>query len=133
MVYRIGIDTGTITGYAIMKDGKLIRIGQGGIHEAMDMVRAIMMTAVSLHVVVEDARLRKWFGNNSEAKKQGAGSIKRDCKIWDDYLKWLEVSYEMKHPIRGGTKLTPEMFERLTGFKTKKGESHARDAAMLII
>ena len=40
------------------------------------------------NIIVEDADLSKenFKGENMAAKQQGAGSIKRDAKIWEDYL-----------------------------------------------
>ena len=136
--YQIGIDAGVMTGYAIAKDGKLIRIGQGAIHHVMDLVKGLTLIpepeeSIDITVVVEDARKRKWFGKDAQAKMQGAGSIKRDCKIWEDFLIDLGVTVMMVHPLRGGTKLSPETFQQITGIETKKTQGHARDAAMLLL
>lgn len=53
---------------------------------------------------VEDARQRKWFGARSSSKLQGAGSVKRDSAIWDDYLKSTGVMYRMVSPANNTTK-----------------------------
>ena len=65
------------------------------------------------------------------SKLQGVGSVKRDCTIWEDFLKDLNVSFEMVAPKRNVTKLTHEQFVRLTGYDKRTNE-HNRDAAMLV-
>jgi len=133
----IGIDPGVDTGFALYDKSakKLVVIRTCMIHEAMALViRYKAMSKVvsqGLFVIVEDARQRKYFGAGSDAKKQGAGSVKRDCKIWDDFLKSHEVDYVMRHPVKGGTKLNKEQFEKITGW-TLGTSSHGRDAAMLV-
>jgi hypothetical protein len=85
-----------------------------------------------IFVRFEDARTRKFFkGENVAAKQQGAGSIKRDCKIWEDYLTDHNIPYD--HPTAGKTKTKYDQnhFEKLTGWK-QRTSNHARDAAMLV-
>lgn len=136
MIY-IGIDPGVKTGIAaIVPPNKFINTMP--IHQAFGVVDAIINTSISkVHVRVEDARQRKWFGNNSQAKLQGAGSIKRDCKIWEDFLKDHSedskgnITFEMVHPVKGGTKINSNLFKKITGIDDRTSE-HARDAYMLI-
>jgi hypothetical protein len=131
----IGIDPGVITGIGIIEDE--IKVAESAaIHQAMNLIRFQLGQGKNLHVRVEDARQRKWFGNNSQSKQQGAGSIKRDCKIWEDYLTDLQkidskLTFEMIHPIKGATKLTHKLFQKATGIQGKTNE-HGRDAYMLI-
>ena len=86
---------------------------------------------------MEDARKRKWFGPRSQEKQQGAGSVKRDCSIWEDFLTEInknsenKITFEMLHPIKGATKLNKEMFQKITGITSATSE-HARDAFMLV-
>ena len=111
------------------------------IHEAMDLVKRYKNKAADigtkLIVRVEDARKRKWFEKKYSRKGeeenvlQGAGSIKRDAKIWDDFLADLGVEYQMVPPKGGMTKYTSEHFKALTGWKKPTNE-HNRDAAMLV-
>lgn len=137
----IGIDPGVKTGLGFItsqnKDCESMPI-----HKAMKKIESICSMNKALDkplevlVVVEDARKRKWFGNNSNAKAQGAGSVKRDCKIWEDYLielsgKDLIQGFSMVHPMKGATKLSHKEFQLKTGF-TKRTNEHARDAFMLI-
>ena len=126
----IGIDPGVKTGVAVW-DSKakcFLEINTHTITMAMKQVKAI----TGAKVVFEDARQRKWFGGNANVKQQGAGSIKRDCKIWEDFLKEEGIEFEMIHPIKGGTKLAPQIFARTAKWKERTSE-HARDAAMLVI
>ncbi|QQV90553.1 hypothetical protein Danklef1_69 [Polaribacter phage Danklef_1] len=133
----IGIDPGVKTGFAVIYNGEKKAITLT-IHNALQQVKTLLNQHGEIHVRVEDARKRKWFGPNSAAKKQGAGSIKRDCKIWYDFLKELSkenhtnLTFEMIHPIKGGTKIDKELFKKMSGIKTVTSE-HARDAFLLIM
>jgi hypothetical protein len=128
----IGVDPGVNTGLAVIsvKDNKFIRIQSYKIHEALYYARVISQNSNVL-AVIEDARQRKWFGNNANAKQQGAGSIKRDCKIWEDFLIDQKIDYEMIHPIKGSTKIDSKLFKKITSWEKQTNE-HSRDAAMLI-
>lgn len=130
MIY-IGIDTGVNTGYAVWDSAahRFTDIRTLKIHEAMDAVLAIREDKT---VVFEDARKRKWFGNDKGRNQlQGAGSIKRDGKIWEDFLKDKGVEFVMKAPAAGMTKWDADYFNRVTGWKGRTSK-HARDAAMLV-
>lgn len=137
MIY-IGIDTGVHTGFAMYDSStkSLQDVETLKIHDAMFLVKeAYDMHQDNLFVRVEDARKRTWFGFHSakedRARLQGAGSVKRDCQIWDDYLKALGVRYEMVAPKNNATKLKAESFRALTKYDGKTNE-HGRDAAMLV-
>ena len=128
--YYIGIDCGVNTGVAIWdKEAKeLIVVATMAIHKAMDIVRNAHKESI---VRVEDARKRVWFGKSDREQLQGAGSIKRDAKIWEDFLKDLSIDYEMVAPKKNKTKLSAERFSQLTKWN-KSSSVHARDAAMLV-
>lgn len=142
MIY-IGIDTGTHTGVAVWdsRQRTLIQVETLKIHQAMDLVKhwknKCSDQGARLIVRVEDARKRKWFPKKFSRKGeeenvlQGAGSVKRDATIWDDFLADLKVEYQMVEPKGGMTKYTQERFEALTGWKKRTSE-HARDAVMLV-
>ena len=130
----IGIDTGTHTGLAVWKspDKKFDFFGTMPIHKAMKIVLTWHEThGQDLFVRFEDARQRKWFGHADREKLQGAGSIKRDCTIWEDFLKDSGIEYEAVAPRKNITKLSAQRFKLITGFKGQTSE-HARDAAMLV-
>lgn len=127
----IGIDAGVNTGIAYRNSKGSVQLLSLPIHKAMEWVGEINSTEELAIVIVEDARKRKWFGKNSYAKAQGAGSIKRDCKIWDDFLKDLGVNYRMVHPLKGGTKWDAERFKRTFKIMQRTNE-HTRDAYLLI-
>ncbi len=133
----IGIDPGVSTGFAIwIPQNKIFHLVKTlKIHKAMQQIIELSNN-YNVYVIVEDARLRKWFGSNSNLKQQGAGSIKRDSKIWDDFLNDLKklkaiVDYKMIHPIKGATKLNKTTFARATKYNESTSE-HGRDAAMLV-
>lgn len=128
----IGIDPGVNTGFAIWnKETKSFKwMGKLSITEAMDYVIRFNKDA-GLTVYVEDARKRTWFGNSGREVLQGAGSVKRDCQIWEHFLKEKGIEYHLVAPKNNKTKLNDEQFRKLTGYETRVNQ-HARDAAMLI-
>lgn len=130
----IGIDTGTQTGYAVwnIETKGFEEIQTLKIHQALDSVLEYhKLYGDKLLVRFEDARLRKWYGRATNAKLQGVGSVKRDAKIWEDFLKDNLINYEAVHPKNIRTKLKSERFQRITKYKGRTSE-HARDAAMLV-
>jgi hypothetical protein len=133
MIY-IGIDTGVNTGIAVWfsEQKKLTVVASGMIHECFPIVMKLFNNEYKtpIKVRVEDARQRKYITGGRE-KLQGAGSVKRDAKIWEDFLKDYGIPYEMVAPKNNKTKLTAEAFKKLTGWEGKTN-SHGRDAAMLI-
>ena len=40
-------------------------------------------TGHEIKLRIEDARLRKWYGNAGREELQGAGSVNRDASIWE--------------------------------------------------
>jgi len=130
----VGIDTGTSTGYAEwhVKEKKFGTITTLKIHQALELVLELhKMYGERLRVLYEDARLRKWFGNTGREKLQGAGSIKRDAVIWQDFLHDNQINHEAVAPKNVATKLDAKQFARITKY-TNSTSQHARDAAMLV-
>lgn len=127
----IGIDPGKDTGFAWGVKGheSLKEVCSMPIHRAMLKITA-MNAKYSVTVYVEDARKRKYFGDNSRAKQQGAGSVKRDCTIWEDFLTDKGIPFQMIHPIRGGTKWKADRFNKATKYKGQTNQN-ARDAGMI--
>ena len=127
----IGIDPGLNTGLAMwsLTNNHLMIVNTYKIHEAMKIVSDNDKSIIN-HVIFEDARKRTWFGNAGREQLQGAGSIKRDCKIWEDFLTDLQIPFIMRKPAKGNTKLTADYFKKLTGWEGRTS-NHARDAAML--
>ncbi len=131
--FVIGIDPGVKTGVALYdrKKRRLLSVGSHAIHEAMDTILLCNDTVIDgLFVRFEDARKRNWFGNSGREKLQGAGSVKRDCKIWEDFLKAKDIPFEMVAPKNNSTKLKAESFAKITGYEGSTNE-HGRDAGML--
>lgn len=132
--YYIGIDSGTTTGYAIWdsKERKLLLVDSMKIHIAMANIQMLEREYLDQTLIrVEDARKRTWFGNSGREKLQGAGSVKRDAVIWQDFLTDLKANFQMVAPKNNKTKVDSELFKKLTGWPHKTNE-HARDAAMLV-
>lgn len=135
MVY-IGIDPGVKTGISYINGSKKVAKTMA-IHNAINFIIDLSNKDIEAHIRVEDARKRKWFGSNAKLKQQGAGSVKRDCSIWEDFLNQInknsnnKITFEMLHPVKGGTKISKEMFKKITGITSATSE-HARDAFMLV-
>lgn len=133
MIY-IGIDTGTHTGIAAWdsKARTFREITTLPLHRAIVLVLKYWQDEQhGVFVVFEDARQRKWYGSRSDAKIQGAGSIKRDCAIWEDFLRDYGIPFRAVPPQAGCTKMTAARFTALTKWRGRTSE-HARDAAMLV-
>lgn len=130
--YIVGIDTGVHTGWAMWdkKQRKLVRVQTLMVHDALTMLDELRKES-QIFVRFEDARLRKWFGKTGKEKWQGAGSVKRDAKLMEDYLKAKGIPYEAVAPAANKTKLTHKQFCQLTGWEQQTNE-HGRDAAMLV-
>ena len=135
MIY-IGIDPGTHTGMAIWDswEGKFLSLETLPIHQAL--VKVMLWkdkVGHDLQVVFEDARQRTWFGKGDvSAKLQGAGSVKRDCSIWEDFCTDYGIPFRAVPPVKGATKVTPTYFKMISGWTDRTSE-HSRDAAMLVI
>lgn len=131
--HYIGIDSGTNTGFAVWsaEERKFLKVETVKIHTAMEFVKYWKEAGRNFKVRVEDARQRKWFGKAGRETLQGAGSIKRDATIWEDYLKDLGVEFEMVAPKNNKTKMTADSFKRTTKWEGKTNE-HSRDAGMLV-
>lgn len=129
-----GIDCGVDTGFAVLdrQEKKLLCVDTLKIHQVMDRLKALHHHSGGLFVRVEDARLRKWFGKSGREQLQGAGSVKRDAKIWEDFLTDNSIAFEMVAPKNNMTKVSGADFVRYTGW-LKKTSVHGRDAAMLVV
>ena len=103
----------------------------------MDVVEALAKANPGgVRARVEDARQRKWIPNmgsirNEIGRAKGAGSVERDCSIWEDFLSDINVPCEMVAPRYNVTKLRQDAFANLTGW-TQRTNEHERDAAMLV-
>lgn len=130
----IGVDPGTTTGFAEWdaRRYRFLRIEGLKLHEAWARVLELKAAGVLHSVTFEDARLRTgYFGDDSAAKQQGAGSIKRDCSAWADFLGSHGIAYRAVSPKAKGRKVDAAPFARLTGWQARTNE-HGRDAAMLV-
>lgn len=102
---------------------------------AFDYVETIiaMSSGNDVYVVIEDARLRKWYGDKSNVKAQGAGAIKAICGFWEEWSKNIttkRLHINFIHPIKGGTKINARQFKLLTSYEGSTNE-HSRDAGVV--
>lgn len=135
--HLIGIDPGVNTGVAVWDRaaGMFVMVDSGTITEVMEAV-TLWSHERNFKVFFEDARQRRWIPDTRDlgremGRRQGAGSVKRDCQIWEDFCRENGIPYEAVAPQRNRTKLSAGEFARLTGWKGRTNE-HGRDAAMLV-
>jgi hypothetical protein len=129
----IGIDPGVNTGIAAwdVADKSFLFIQTVMAVQAEEIVKKMDAEGRSILVRFEDARLRVWFGKAGRDQLQGAGSIKRDCSRWEEFLNHNQIWFEKVAPRNNRTKISAYEFKRLTGWLSKTNE-HGRDAAALI-
>ena len=128
----IGIDPGTNTGVAIKLNGNLVGVETMTIIEAIQCVTGWAENQKDdVLVRIEDARLRTFFGSSGSEMWKGAGSIMRDCKIWEDEMKRQGINVEFVHP-KNVKATTADYFKKLTGWRYRTS-IHAREAAWMII
>lgn len=135
----VGIDPGTETGYATWDPigYKLCEVLSLPIHRALRHLESLSETHApgSLLVVFEDCRnLRMVNGRNwkkDQAVLQGVGSVKRDCSIWEDFLRDRGIPYHTRKPTPASLKWKAEKFQRITGWASRTN-NHARDAAVIV-
>lgn len=132
MQYLIGIDPGTKTGVAVWQKTtrKLLSVESMTAIAAMDKIVKLGPQAV-IELRFEDARKRKWFGTKGCEALQGAGSIKRDCHLWEEFCRYHGIAFKAVPPQSGATKWSAKNFQKLTGWDKRTSE-HARDAALLV-
>lgn len=130
----VGVDPGVSTGLALWDRlrQKLVSVDTVMIHEAWHAVLSLHLAGALHSVTFEDARLRTgYFGKNSREKQQGAGSVKRDCKAWADFLGSHGIAYRAISPLSKGAKVDAKRFAVLTKWEGRTSE-HGRDAGMLV-
>jgi len=136
--YIIGIDTGVNTGICVYsrKEKKILYLATVKIHSVMEYVASLCKTYPGLvYVRVEDARLRKWIPYQKteraeRGRREGAGSVKRDAGIWEDFLTDLKIDFQMVAPKDNKTKVDAVYFKKLTKWEGKTN-NHMRDAGFL--
>ena len=134
----VGIDPGVHTGLAVWDTSsrQFLDIRCSGIVDAMEYLRKFRETTPIALVVFEDARQRKWIPREKDVKEfkgraMGAGSVKRDCSIWEEWCKVHGIECVKTPPRPGMTKLTDTYFCGITGYD-RRTNKHGRDAAMLV-
>ena len=139
--YFIGIDPGVHTGLAVWdaEGRKFVRVETIGIVTAMvEIVEFLRYRGAEddCTLIIEDARQRKWIPQEKslsqfKGRAMGAGSVRRDCEIWEEFCKREGFEYTAIPPRAGATKWSAEQFGCVTGWKGRTS-NHARDAAMLV-
>jgi len=128
----IGIDPGVKTGVAVWDHRK-----QQFTHIRTESIVTALAFCLEqnerggIEIWFEDARQRTWFDQAGREQLQGAGSIKRDCGIWQEFCEFYQIPYRAIKPAKGGTKWNADFFKRVTGWPERTSE-HSRDAAVLV-
>lgn len=131
--YRIGLDIGTHTGIAVydVTNRKLIEVETMDIDNAYTTVLKYSDNPLNnVTVYIED--VTKIGGGKSMV--QGAGSIKRDYRIWINRFEKHGIKYESFRPKKNRSplfKCTSDYFKIQTGWDKRTSE-HARDAVAMI-
>lgn len=135
----VGIDPGMNTGIAVWNTTtrQFDDIITVGIVAAMDYLNELSFHRGIGLVVFEDARQRKWIPRERDiramkGRAMGAGSVKRDCAIWQEWCERRNIQFIATRPRTGMTKLTDAYFRGLSGYD-RRTNNHGRDAAMLVI
>lgn len=114
-----------------ISEKKLIKMQTSTILATQMIILELLKDGQEFFLIIEDARQRKYFkGVDMDAQAQGAGSIKRDCSIWEEFCDMHDLEYQMKPPRN--TKIDKRMFDQFAKYEGRSGE-HARDAAMLVL
>lgn len=139
MLY-IGIDCGEHTGLAVWNTGTQVleEVATMPLHRALVRVSELWeaFRPLGVRVVFEDARQRKWLPRERSAaeyrgKLMGAGAVKRDAKIWEEFLADNGIPFDAVPPRPGATKWSADTFAAVTRW-TGRTSNHARDAALLV-
>lgn len=131
----IGIDPGVHTGFAIWnKSEKKLELKTIKLHQGFDLIRTLKADIST--VVIENPNLWNYFTDHkaARARLQGAGSVKRDFKAWQEFFADEGIPFIAVRPDKKRNQLAEnkDHFARITGFKGQSS-GHARVAAMLII
>lgn len=159
----IGIDPGVNTGFAVKHFGpsgtpsffmgEFVAVKSLLIHKAQAEAKARIEADPQTLFLIEDARLRTWYGDAERAiylklkagkrlteqelsiykgQLQGSGSVRRDCTIWEDYLTEIGAKFILQAPKAKKTKVSADYFKRAANWTVRTNE-HGRDAGMMII
>lgn len=134
LMLKVGIDPGVNTGLAVWNSEKR----QFQTVVTVDIDDALIFVAnidLPFELYVENPNTFIPFRNQDAraiaARKQGAGSIKRDYSIWQRFAEKRQIRFHSVNLHKSLKKLDSKQFANLTGYKGKTSV-HARDAAMLV-
>jgi len=125
----VGIDPGKQTGVAVwdVELRRLTHIAAMGITQAKETILNLSRTH-TVAIWMEDARMYRKTPA-APARQLGAGSVRRDCGIWEEFCDFYNIPCHLLRPA--GVKLSAAEFRQQTGWRGRTNE-HGRDAAMLV-
>ena len=131
MTLLIGVDPGVNTGIAVYSEGALQLVESCSAIKAETFILKTVSECENVKVLIEDARLRTWFGSAGRERLKGVGSVNRDCSRWEEFCEHHQIEYQLIHSKNNKTKIKATEFKRITGW-SKRTNEHGRDAAMLV-
>ena len=132
----IGIDPGVKTGFAVYNPiEKKIELETIQLHQGFFKVLRLRQE-FEIEIVIEDPNKWTFFkkeDTSAGARRQGAGSVKRDFKAWKDFFEDFNIPFYPVRPerLRNQHAKDEVLFRRITGY-TGKSSEHARVAGMLV-
>lgn len=133
----IGIDCGEHTGVAVW-DTETMALSDCytcHLHKALADVLNLSHQG-DVCVIFEDARQRRWIPRERTVSEyrgrlMGAGSVKRDAVIWQEFCTDNAIPFQAIAPRKGLTKWEAPQFKAVTKWQGRTS-NHARDAALLV-
>lgn len=138
--YKIGIDGGTKTGFAVWDSEKkqFATIKTIDFWEAYEWVCNAYSTEQCVVYVEDPAQNKSVFNRHTNNKRQdlkiaqNVGMVKKESELMIRGLKRHGFTVNAIRPQKGSyTKMSAEAFKNLTKYTGRTSE-HARDAAMLV-
>lgn len=132
MALILGIDPGTNTGLATIKDGRLTALRTIAPLQLHDVIREIAPE----RIVLEDSRLQSFVWTTTGTKAAAAkmarnlGEIDAWCKLIVAVCEQLGVACHSISPAGKGRKIDAADFKRITAW-AKSSNQHERDACMV--
>jgi hypothetical protein len=133
--YKIGIDPGTKTGYALVVDSKLVEIETVDFWRVYHLITDRFQTDIcEIHIEdTSDTTVWHTAKNIGQMKRIGinVGKVIREAELLILGLKWLGYRV-VPHREKKSRKIDAKTFQKITGW-TGRTSQHGRDAAMMIL
>ena len=127
----VGIDPGINTGFAIVENGKIMRLETLSFWAAIDAINSLENALFIVELPKTRHVWHRGASNKSAVLKTGmnVGSCIREAELIIDYLEKTGRNYQQVAP-QG--KISAAYFNKITGWEGRSNQ-HTRDAAMLAL